>query len=54
MTDKSVQVVNKSVFLEASDGKVLIPIATDILSPASPVLPKTPTMDHLSLNDATY
>ena len=54
MTDKIVQVVNKSAFLEASDGKVLIPIATDILSPASPMLPKTPTMEHLSLKDTTY
>ena len=55
MTDKSVQVVNKPAFLEVSDGEVLIPIATNIpieLSPASPVLPKAPTMEHLTWNDA--
>ena len=57
MTDESVQVVNKHAFLELSDGEVLIPIVTNIpteLSPVSPVLPKTPTMEHLSLNDTTY
>ena len=57
MTDESVQVVNKPAFLEVSDGKVLIPIATNIpieLSPASTVLPKTPTMEHLTLNDTAY
>ena len=57
MTDESVQIVNKPAFLEVSDGEVLIPIATNIpieLSPASPVLPKTPTIEHLPLNDTTY
>ena len=57
MTDESVQVVNKPAFLEVSDGEVVIPIATNIpieLSPASPVLPKTPATEHLSLNDTTY
>ena len=57
MTDESVQVVNKPAFLEVSGGEVLIPIATNIpieLSPASPVLPKTPTMEHLPLHDTTY
>ena len=57
MTDKSVQIVNKSAFLEVSDGQVLIPTATNIpieLPPASPVLPKTTTMEHLPLNDTTY
>ena len=47
MTDESVQIVNKSAFLEVSDGEVLIPIATNIpteLSLASPALPKTSTM----------
>ena len=49
MTDESVQFVNKPAFLEVSDGEVLISIATNIpteLSPTSPVLPKTPTMEH--------
>ena len=53
MKDESVQVVNRPAFLEVSDSEVLIPIATNIpieLSPASPVLPKTPTMEHLPLN----
>ena len=57
MTDESVQVVNKHAFLELSDGEVLIPIVTNIpteLSPVSPVLANTPTMEHLSLNDTTY
>ena len=57
MADESVQIVNKPAFLEVSDGEVLIPIATNILlelSPASPVLPKTPTMEHLPLNDTSY
>ena len=48
ITDESVQIVNSLAFLEVSDGEVLIPIATNILielSPASPVLPKTPTMN---------
>ena len=57
MTVESVQVVNKPAFLEASDGEVLIPIATNIpteISRASPVLPKTPYMEHLPLNDTTY
>ena len=57
MTDESVQVVNKPAFLEISDGEVLIPIEANIsleLSPASPVLPKTPTMERLHLNDKTY
>ena len=57
MTDESVQIVNKPAFLEVSDGEVLIPIATNIpieLSPASPVLPKTPTIEHLPLNGTTY
>ena len=57
MTDKSVQIVNKSAFLEVSDGQVLIPTATNIpieLPPASPVLPKTTTMEHLTLDDTTY
>ena len=57
MTDENVQVINKPAFLEVSDGEVLIPIATNIpieLSPASPVLPMTPTMKHLPLNDTTY
>ena len=30
MTDESVQVANKSAFLEVSDCEVLIPIATNI------------------------
>ena len=54
MTDKTVQIANKSAFLEVSDGQVLIPIATNIsieLHPASPLLPKTTTMEHLPLND---
>ena len=57
MTDESVQIVNKPAFLEVSDNEVLIPIATNIpieLSPPSPVLPKTPTMEHLPLNETTY
>ena len=57
MTDKSVQIVNKPAFLEVSDGEVLIPIATNIpieLFPVSPVLPKTPTMEHLPSNETTY
>ena len=57
MTDERIQVVNKPTFLEVSDGEVLIPIATNILiehSPASPVLQKTCTMEHLPLNDTTY
>ena len=57
MTDESVQIVNKPVFLEVSDGEVLTTIATNIpteLSTASPVLPKAPTMEHLPLNDTTY
>ena len=57
MTDESVQIVNKTAFLEVSDGEVLIPIATNIpieLSPTSPVLPKTPTMEHLPLNETSY
>ena len=57
MTDESVQIVNKPAFLEVSDGEVLIPVATNIpieLSPASPVLPKAPTIEHLPLNDTTY
>ena len=57
MTDESVQVVNKPAFLEVSDGEVLIPIATNIpieLSPASPMLPKTRTKEHLPLNETTY
>ena len=55
--DGSVEVVNKTAFLKVSDGEVLIPIATNIpieLSPASSVLPKTRTMEHLPLNDTTY
>ena len=47
ITDESVQIVNSLAFLEVSDGEVLIPIATNFLielSPASPVLPKTPNM----------
>ena len=57
MTDESVQIVNKPAFLEVSNGEVLIPIATNIpieLSPASPMLPKAPAMEHLPLNDTTY
>ena len=57
MTDESVQIVNKPAFLEVSDGEVLIAIATNItteLSPVSPVLAKTPTMERLPLNDTTY
>ena len=57
MADESVQIVKKPAFLEVSGGEVLIPIATNILielSPASAVLPKTPTMEHLPLNDTTY
>ena len=57
MTNKSVQVGNKPAFLEVSDGETLIPIATNILiklSPASSLLPKTPTMEHLPLNDTTH
>ena len=56
MTDKSVQIVNKPAFLEVSYGEVLIPIAINIpieFSPASPVLPKAPTMGHLPSNEAT-
>ena len=52
MTDESVQVVNKPAFLEVSDGEVLIFIATNILIelyPTSPVLPKTPTMEHVPI-----
>ena len=47
MTNESVQIVNKLAFLEVSEGEVLIPIATNFLielSPASRMLPKTPTM----------
>ena len=57
MTDKSVQIVNKPAFLEVSDSKVLIPIATNIpveLFPVSPVLPKTLNMEHLPSNGSTY
>ena len=57
MMDESAQVVNKPVFLEVSHGEVLISIATNIpieLSPASSMLPKTPTIEHLPLNDITY
>ena len=57
MTVESVQVVNKPAFLEVSNGEVLIAIATNIpteLSRASPVLPKTPNMEYLPLNDTTY
>ena len=57
MAEESVQLVNKPAFLEVSDGEVLIPIATNIsieLSPTSPVLPRTPTMKHLSSNNTTY
>ena len=57
MTDKSTQVFNKPAFSEVRYGEVLIPIGANTsreLSPASPVLPKTPTMEHLSLNDTTY
>ena len=57
MTDGSVQIVNKLAFLEVSDSEVLIPIATNIpieLSPVSPVLPKTPTIKHLPLNDTSF
>ena len=57
LTDERVKVVNKPTFLEVSDGEVLSPIATNILielSPTSPVLPKTPTMEHLPSNDTTY
>ena len=57
MTDGSVQIVIKPAFLEVSDGEVIIPITTNIpieLSPASPVLPKTPTKDHLPSNETTY
>ena len=56
MTDKSVQIVNKPAFLEVSYGEVLISIAINIpieFSPASPVLPKAPTMGHLPSNEAT-
>ena len=57
MTNKNVQVVNKPALLKVSDGKVLIPIAINIpieLSAAQPMLTKTPTMEHLPLNDITY
>ena len=57
MADESIQVVNKPAFLEVSDGEVFIPIATNILielSPASPLLPKTPIMEHLLSNGTTY
>ena len=57
MSGENVQVVNKSEFLEVSDGEILVPIATNIsieLSPASPVLPKIPPMEHLPSNDTTY
>ena len=57
MTDERVQIVNKPAWLEVSDGEVLIPIATNIpieLSPTSPVLPKTPTMEELPSNETTY
>ena len=55
--NESVQVVNKATFLEVSDGKLLIPIATNIpieFCPASPLIPKTPTMEHLPLNGTKY
>ena len=57
MTDERVQIVNKPAWLEVSDGEVLIPIATNIpieLSPTSPVLPKTTTMEQLPSNETTY
>ena len=57
MTDERVQIVNKPAWLQVSDGEVLIPIATNIpteLSPTSPVLPKTPTMEQLPSNETTY
>lgn len=50
MTSKSVQVVKKPEFLEVSDDEMLILTATNIridISPASPVLPGAPTMEHL-------
>ena len=46
MTDKSTQVFNKPAFSEVRYGEVLIPTGANTpreLSPASPVLPKTPT-----------
>ena len=57
LSDKRVKIVNKPTFLEVSDGEVLSSIATNILielSPTSPVLPKTPTTEHLPSNDTTY
>ena len=53
MAEESAQVVNKPAFL----CKVLIPIATKILielSPASPVLPKSPTIEYLPLNGKIF
>ena len=54
MTYECVQVIHKPAFLEVSDGEILIPIATSSpteLYPTSPVLPKTPTMKHLTYNE---
>ena len=53
MAEESAQVVNKPAFL----CKLLILIATKILielSPASPVLPKSPTIEHLPLNGKIF
>ena len=57
MAEKSIQVINKPVSIEISDGEILILIAINNpieLSPASSVLPKTSTMEHLLLIDTTY
>ena len=57
MAEKSIQVINKPVSIEISDGEILILIAINNpieLSPASSVLPKTSTMEHLPLIDTTY
>ena len=57
MTNKILQIVNKPGFLEISDGKVLIPITRNILIklfPASPVLPKILTIEHLPSNEKTH
>ena len=53
MTDVSVQIVNKPAFFEVSDGEVLIPIVANIPIELSPILPETPAVGHLLLNDTT-
>ena len=54
MVDKSVQVVNKPEFLEVSEGEFSTTIQIE-LSPASPVLSKTPTMKrHLRMTPRIF